>query len=103
MPPGGSTFDENSVLAWTRGDFRGGFERSNEPTPALRDRVKSSQEFTSAPPLRGRGFQSSRSQPIPSPQPLGLTTVVVHDHRRFAFFPRLVRGFSGETCSPWGL
>ena len=27
-----------------------------KPTPALRDRMKSSQDFTFAPPLRGRGF-----------------------------------------------
>jgi len=27
-----------------------------EPTPALRDRVKSSQDFTCAPPLQWRGF-----------------------------------------------
>ena len=34
----GATFDENSVPPWTRGDFRGVFERENKPSPALRDR-----------------------------------------------------------------
>jgi hypothetical protein len=34
VPPGGATFDEDSVPPWTRGDFRGVLER----TPALRDR-----------------------------------------------------------------
>jgi hypothetical protein len=34
----GATFDENSVPPWTRGDFRGVFERGNKPSPALRDR-----------------------------------------------------------------
>ena len=90
MPPGGSTFDENSVLPWTRGTSAG-FERSNEPTPALRDRVKSSQDFTSAPPLRGRGFSVQSvfpsSQPLKVSRPLSFTIAVVHDRRRFAFFP----------------
>ena len=36
MLPCGATFDENSVPSRTRGDFRGGFERGNKPTPALR-------------------------------------------------------------------
>jgi len=39
MPPGGSTFDENSVLAWTRGDFRGVWEGETIQTPALRAAV----------------------------------------------------------------
>ena len=55
MPPCGATFDENSVPPWTRGDFRGVFEREQTHL-GLRDRVKSSQDFTSATPLPGRGF-----------------------------------------------
>ena len=35
MPRCGATFDENSVPPWTRGDFRGGFERRNDHAPAL--------------------------------------------------------------------
>ena len=52
MPRSDATFDENSVPPWTRGDFRGGFER--KPTPALRDRCRG------APPLRRRGFSKER-------------------------------------------
>ena len=36
MPRCGATVDENSVPPWTRGDFRGIFERGNKPTPVLR-------------------------------------------------------------------
>jgi hypothetical protein len=50
MPRCGTTFDENIVPPWTRGDFRGGVEQGNKPTPALRDRCRS------APPLPRRGF-----------------------------------------------
>ena len=49
----GTTFDGNTVLAWITGDFRRGFERGNEPTPALRERCRA------APPLQGRGFSST--------------------------------------------
>jgi len=56
MPRCGATLDENSVPPWTRGDFRGVLERWNTHTPALRDRVKSSQDFTFAPPLPWRRF-----------------------------------------------
>jgi len=35
MPLCGATLDESSVPPWTRGDFRGVFERWSKPTPAL--------------------------------------------------------------------
>jgi hypothetical protein len=67
MPCNGATFNEKSVPPWTRGDFRGVGRNSQpgvglsigEPTPALRDGVKSSQDFTFVPPLRlqWRDFQ----------------------------------------------
>ena len=64
-----------------KGGLQGGFERRNEPTPALRDRVKSSQDFTSAPPLRGRGFSVQSVFPSPQPlkasRPLSFTTAVI--------------------------
>jgi hypothetical protein len=55
MPRCGTTFDENSVPPWTRGDFRGVFDRGNEPTLALRDRCRC------APLLRRRDFQGGFS------------------------------------------
>ena len=51
MPRCGTTFDENIVLPWTRGDFRGVFEHGNRPTPLRRDRVASRH------PSRGGDFQ----------------------------------------------
>src|SRR6476620_4786778 len=57
----GSTFNENSVSPWTRGDFRGVFERGNKPTTALRDRCRCGEGFSSLHPLRRRGF-SRKSQ-----------------------------------------
>lgn len=51
MPRCGTTFDENTVPAWKRGDFRG--EQWNKPTLALCDRVESSQDATFTQPLRG--------------------------------------------------
>jgi hypothetical protein len=41
-----------------------GYGVGNGPTPALRDRVKSSQDFTSAPPLQGGDFhgRTARNQ-----------------------------------------
>jgi len=38
------------------GGLQGGFEHGNEPTPALRDGVKPSQDFTFEPRLRRKGF-----------------------------------------------
>jgi hypothetical protein len=69
MPPGGgATFDENSVPL-EKGGFQGvGAVTDNfawvigpETHPGARDRVKSSQDFTFAPPLRGRGFSMEPS------------------------------------------
>jgi hypothetical protein len=45
MPPGGATFDENSVPPWTKGDFRGVLERGPNPSRRLRDHCRC------APPL----------------------------------------------------
>ena len=74
----GATFDENSVPPWTRGDFRGVFERGKKPQPGAA--VKASQAFTP----ESRVFLSAF--PNPSRQP----------PEGCAFFPPLVRGFSGE-------
>ena len=65
MPPCGATFDENTVPPWTRGGLQGGFGAVTdnlvwvvdpETHPGAPRRVKSSQDFTFAPPLRRRGF-----------------------------------------------
>ena len=62
IPPSGTTFDENARPPWTRGDFRA-VRSGKQPTPALRDRVESSQDSTCAPPLPGRGFSGEPLMP----------------------------------------
>jgi hypothetical protein len=51
MPRCGATFNENSVLPWTRGDFRGVCAPGTNPTRRC------------APPLRRRGFAWSEFGP----------------------------------------
>ena len=63
MPHCGATFYESNLLLGGASDSGreapqalGWFVvRESVPTPALRDRVKSSQDFTFAPPLKWRG------------------------------------------------
>jgi hypothetical protein len=52
----GATFDENSVPPWTRGDFRGVLNGGPNPPPALRDRYRCGEGFSSLHPLPRRGF-----------------------------------------------
>jgi hypothetical protein len=59
MPRCGTTFDENAVPPWTRGDFRGVFKRGNKPTPALRDRCRSATAVAPRHPSQGGDFQRS--------------------------------------------
>ena len=59
-----SQLTRSARLAWrtlVQGGLQGGFERGNQPTPALRDRVESSQDSTFAPPLSRRGFSKEKS------------------------------------------
>ncbi len=70
---GGVTFGENSVPPWTRGDFRGvlGVTQNliwvfGEPTPALRDRCRVGEGFSSLHPLPTEGIfiGGSASEPL---------------------------------------
>ena len=46
MPPCGATFDENCV-PFGQGGLQGGFEHGYKPTPALRDRCRCGEGFSS--------------------------------------------------------
>ena len=58
MPRCGATFDENTVAPWIRVDFREVFERGNKPTPALRDRCRCREGFSSLHPLPRGDFRA---------------------------------------------
>ena len=44
-----------------KGGLQGGFEHENQPTPALRDRCRCGEGFSSLHPLRRRGFSDELS------------------------------------------
>jgi hypothetical protein len=53
-PRCGTTFDENFVLPWTRGDFTGVLEQWNKSIPALRDRGRSASPVSQGGDFRRR-------------------------------------------------
>jgi hypothetical protein len=87
-PRGGATVDENSVPPWTGGDFRGvlGCDPTTwcglligNPTPALRDRCRFGEGFSSLHPSEGGDFQRGTNGETPAaggtPAPPGIPSL----------------------------
>jgi len=57
MPRCGATFDENSVPSWTRGDFRGGWTREQNPPRRSAITVAAVKAYQAFTPSDGGDFQ----------------------------------------------
>ncbi len=99
MPLCGTQFNEGNVPPWTRGDFRGVLE--TETTPALRDRCRCGEGFSSQPFTPSKGFRKSFSCRLAAPSSMRMWEPL--SERRFVVSTedlRSPRGTAAPTFRP---